>query len=104
MITTNRISVTGLINQQHEVQRLENLFYKKVDSAYYLKSYGLEWDFFLSDRAELPINGFLSYLTQEATKHGIVITDLKYSSEDFTFNLLAKLLTEETVYLTGSTI
>ena len=100
----SKTSVTGLIDQQHEVHRLDNLFYKEIGSAYYLKDYGLEWRFFNSEKVDLPVNSFLSYLTQEATKHGIVITNIKSKVEDFTLNLRVKLLTEDVVYLSGYSI
>ena len=96
-------SVTGLINQDHEVHRLDNLFFKEVGSAYYLQDYGLEWSFFVSERIEVPVNSFLSYMTQQATQNGIIITDINQTFENFTLNLEIQLLTEETVYLTGYT-
>lgn len=101
---SDKKSLTGLMTQQHEVHRLENLFYKEVGSAYYLPLFGLEWAFFLSERVELPVNSFLSYLTQEATTHGIIITNIESNVSDFALNLNIKLLSEETIYLTGSTI
>lgn len=92
-------SVTGLMNQQHEVHRLENLFYKAVDSAYYFKNYGLDWSFFADPKIEVSTQSFIDYFTQEATKHGIIMTEVKSSIQDFTLHLRIKLLSEETIHL-----
>lgn len=101
---SDKKSVTGLMNQAHEVQRLENLFYKKKDSAYFLPDYGLEWDYFLSEKIELPVNSFLSYMTQQATQNGIIITNIDQNVAEFSLNLDVTLLSEQTIFLTGSTV
>lgn len=101
---SNKASVTGLMSQQHEVHRLENLFYKQKQSAYYLPDFGLEWDYFLSPKIEIPSSSFLSYMTQQATQNGIIISNINDTISEFTLNLDVTLLSEETLYLTGSTI
>jgi hypothetical protein len=94
-------SITGLMNQQHEVHRLENLFYKKVNSAYYLPDYGLDWDFFVAQNVEIPVNSFISYLTQRAGRQGLIMLETASSIENFTFTLNTKLLGEEITLLRG---
>ena len=101
---SDKTSVTGLMGQQHEVHRLENLFYKKKDSAYFLPDFGLEWDYFLSPKIEVSTSSFLSYMTQQATQNGIIITNINQNMAEFTLNLDVTLLSEETLYLTGSTV
>lgn len=97
---TKKSSVTGLMTQQHETHRLENLFYKRVKSAYYLQDYGLDWDYWTNRKVELPVASFISYLSQRATLQSIVVLDMSYQLQDFTLDVTAKLLDEEIV-LTG---
>ena len=94
-------SITGLINQQHEVHRLENLFYKVVGSAYYLEDYGLDWGFFNNPKIEISTDSFLNYLVQEASKNGIICTEITSEVKDFTLNVRVKLLSEDVVYLSS---
>jgi hypothetical protein len=94
-------TLTGLMDQQHEVHRLENLFYKKIKSAYYLQDYGLDWNFFLSRDVEIPINSFVSYLTQRSGRQGLILLETTTQIEDFTFKMRAKLLGEEITLLRG---
>jgi hypothetical protein len=76
-------SVTGLLSQGHEVTRFENLFYKAVGSAYYNLEWGLDWNLFLLQDFNISVDSFLSYVTQEATKRGIVIDKLDGGILDF---------------------
>ena len=99
----NKPDKTGLINQDHEVHRLENLFYKRVGSAYYLPSYGLKWDEFLSPSFEVPLGSFTSHLTQQCSFHGIVVKDIQQNNQDFAARLRVILLDESQLYF-GSTI
>ena len=92
-------STTGLMDKDHEVRRLENLFFKAKGSAYYFNRFGIDWDLFLSERVEISIASFLNYFTQEATKQGIVITDVSAKVENFTLILKATLLSEKIIYL-----
>ena len=92
-------SVTNLMNQQHEVHRLENLFFKQVESAYYFKNFGIDWNFFNDQNIEISVTSFVNYFTQEAIKHGIVITDIKANIKNFTLSLQIKLLSEEITFL-----
>lgn len=97
----SKYSGTGLMNQQPEVHRLENLFYKQQGSAYYLPKYGLDWDFFLNSQSEIPIGSFLSYMNQRAFQQGIVILDEDFAVEDFTLGVRVKLLDEEMTLTRG---
>lgn len=97
----NKPSVTGLINQQHETHRLENLFHKQVGSAYYLPDYGLDWDFFQTKEVEIPVGSFLSYLNQKAMLQGIVVLDQVFEVNDFTLTIRNRLLSEETTLSRG---
>lgn len=90
-----KTSVTGLITLQHEVKRLENLFHKTEESAYYLPGYGLDWDLLQSPQFDAPIGALLSHLNQKATEHGIVMLDASSELKDFTLNITAHLLAED---------
>ena len=87
MTYRDKPSVSGLMSQSHEVSRFENLFYKTVNTAYYLQDWGLDWPMFLNNNYQIPLNSFLSYLTQEAMKKGIGITSLTGEIIDFTLHL-----------------
>lgn len=89
MAISEKPSVSGLMKQSHEVSRLENLFFKRVNSAYYFKEWGLDWEFFLGSKFELPIEAFTSYLTQDAMTHGILIQSIRLNIEDFTLKMVA---------------
>jgi hypothetical protein len=91
----DKTSITGLMMDQHETHRLRNLFYKKIESAYYKPDYGLDWDLWFSDRFEVSTGSFLSYLGQEATKNGIVILDQNAFVQDFSLHVTFKLLSEK---------
>ena len=80
-------SSTGLMSQSHEVSRFENLFFKKIDSAYYNLKWGLDWNFFLDSSYEIPLNSFGAYLVQQAMGHGIVVTGLHLAIADFTLTM-----------------
>lgn len=94
-------SVTGLIDMQHEVKRLENLFHKTEESAYYLPGYGLNWKLIQSPRFDVPVGALLSHLNQKASENGIVILDSSSELKDFTLNITAHLLDEEVTFLRG---
>lgn len=94
-------SCTGLMNQQHEVHRLENLFHKEKGSAHYLPDYGLDWRFFGTRDAEIPVGAFLSYLNQKATDQGIVVLEQGYQIKDFSLHVRTRLLSEETTLSKG---
>lgn len=96
-----KYSGTGLMNQQPEVHRLENLFYKQQGSAFYLPSYGLDWDFFLNPQADIPAGAFISYLNQKAMAQGIVVLDHEVSLDNFTLNLRTQLLSEQATLSRG---
>jgi hypothetical protein len=96
---TKKNSFSGLMDQQHETHRLDNLFYKKVDSAYYLPDYGLDWDLWLSDRFEAPSGAWGSYFNHEATKNGIVILDQIIKIKDFSLNVTIQLLSEKVILI-----
>lgn len=80
-------SVSGLMNQHHEISRFENLFFKKINTAYYNPKWGLDWDLFLSNRFDVSLGSFLSYVRQEAGKQGIVITEISAEIVNFTLEL-----------------
>ena len=84
---TEKPSVSGLMSQSHEVNRFENLFFKAVGTAYYNLKWGLDWEFWLSPEYALPINSFVSYLTQDATVRGIIIDEITADIENFTLTL-----------------
>lgn len=94
-------SLTGLMTFDHEVKRLENLFHKQEGSAYYLKNYGLDWNFFQNQQMDIPIGSLLSYFTQKAMSQGIVILEQSYTLEGFTLNVTNKLLSEEVTFTQG---
>ena len=94
-------SLTGLMTNQHEVNRLDNLFFKKIRSAYYLLDYGLDWDFFTNQKVEIPVESFLSYITQRSANQGIIVTNLDAEVSNFTFYLTAKLLAEDVTLIKG---
>lgn len=94
-------SVTGLMNQQHEVHRFENLFHKQKGSSHYLPEFGLDWSFFGTRQAEIPVGAFLSYLNQRATDQGIVVLDQGYQFKDFALHVRTKLLSEEVTLSRG---
>lgn len=94
-------SCTGLMSQQHEVHRLENLYHKKKGSAHYLPDYGLDWDFFQTRDAEIPVGAFLSYFNQKATDQGIVVLEQDYRIEGFELHVRTKLLSEEVTLSKG---
>lgn len=96
---TKKNSFSGLMDQQHETHRLDNLFYKKVDSAYYLPDYGLDWDLWLSQRIEVSTGSWSSYFTQEATLNGIVILDQFAKIEDFSLKVTIQLLSEKVLLI-----
>lgn len=91
-------SVTGLITMQHEVKRLENLFHKIEESAYYLPGYGLDWKFMQSPQFDVPVGALLSHLNQKASENGIVILDSSSELKDFTLNITAHLLSEAATF------
>lgn len=101
-MASNKKSITGLMNMQHEVRRVDSMFSKNKGSSYYLEDYGLDWTFWSSDRVELPVSSFNSYFTQEATKHGIVVLDINTKIENFALNSRVKLLSEEITLLGGN--
>lgn len=80
-------SVSGLMNFTHEVERFENLFYKIVQSAYYNQEFGLDWRFWVESPFELPLKSFLSYVTQESSKLGIVLDSIEGNVRDFTLTI-----------------
>lgn len=80
-------SVSGLMSQSHEISRFENLFMKAINTAYYNEKWGLDWLFFMNSTFEIPLNSFVSYLTQEAIKHGIVVDSIEARIENFTLKL-----------------
>lgn len=94
-------SVTGLMNQQHEVHRLENLFHKQRGSSHYLPDFGLDWETFGTRDAEIPVGSFLSYLNQRATDNGIVVLEQGYEIKDFSLYVRTRLLSEETTLSKG---
>lgn len=96
-----KASVTGLMTQQHEVHRLENLFHKKTGSAYYAKDYGLDWAVFDDEQAEIPAGAFLSYLNQKSALQGIVVLNQSFGVKDFTLNITTRLLSEEATLTRG---
>lgn len=96
-----KTSVTGLINMQHEVKRLENLFHKNEESAYYLPGYGLDWRFMQSPQFDVPVGALLSHLNQKASENGIVILDSTAELKDFTLNIVARLLAEDVTFARG---
>jgi hypothetical protein len=92
-------SHSGLLTSQHEVNRLDNLFYKEIDSAFYLPDYGIEWFFFESPKVEISVDGFLNHLTRKATTMGIIFQSIEKTTSDFTLSLDITLLSEEKAYL-----
>ena len=94
-------SLTGLMTSQHEVNRLDNLFFKKIRSAYYLLDYGLDWDFFTNQKIEIPLNSFLSYMTQRSANQAIIVTNLDADVKNFSIYLTAKLLAEDVLLIRG---
>lgn len=96
-----RQSVTGLINQQHEVHRLENLFYTQSENIYYQPTWGLNWKFFNNEQMEIPSGAVLSHINQKAMRHGIVVLDIDATVEDFTLKTVVKLLDETVTLNTG---
>lgn len=94
-------SITGLMTQQHEVHRLENLYHKKKGSAHYLPDYGLDWDLFQTRQAEIPVGAFLSYLNQKATDQGIIVLEQGYEFRDFELYVRTRLLSEEVTLTKG---
>lgn len=86
-----KISVSGLMEFTHEVERFENLFYKTINSAYYQVDAGLDWQFWLSSDYALPLASFLSYLTQQASLFGIIIEEISGKIENFTLILNVKI-------------
>ena len=89
MSFTEKPSVSGLMTQSHEVSRFENLVFKTVGTAYYFDTWGLDWPLFLNNNYQIPLNSFLSYLTQEAMKKGITVTTLTGTIENFTLQINA---------------
>ena len=87
----NKPSVSGLMSNDHEINRFENLFYKPVKSAYYFKEWGLDWSLFLSQGFDVPLTSFLSYVRQEATKQGIIIESINGTISDFTLTTTVKI-------------
>ena len=92
-------SHTGLMTSQHEVNRLDNIFFKKTLSAFYLDEYGLDWDLFESPKITVSIPSFVNYITRQATNQGITILSLEQAFGEFQLNLKATLMSEETTYL-----
>ena len=86
-MSDNKPSVSGLMSQSHEVSRFENIFKKSVNTAYYNQLWGLDWVLWLNSSFQLPLNSFISYLTQESAKQGIILTEVIAIIEDFTLNL-----------------
>lgn len=80
-------SVSGLMTETHEVERFENLFMKSIDTAYYDAEWGLDWSFFLTSDYAIPLDSFLSYLTQEAANVGIILEHIAGRIENFTLIL-----------------
>ncbi|HDM8140667.1 TPA: hypothetical protein P0E12_004957 [Vibrio harveyi] len=83
----DKASASGFMEKHHEVARFENLFFKIVGSAYYAKDWGLDWSLWLSQGLEFPLGSLLSYIRQEATKKGIIITQMDADIKDFKLNL-----------------
>ena len=86
-VRNEKPSVSGLMGMSHEVERFENLFYSTVNSHYYLSTWGLDWEFWLSQDYDLSVDSFLSYLSQEAAKRGIQIQEIKGEVIDFTLEI-----------------
>lgn len=84
-------SVSGLMSNDHEINRFENLFYKPVKSAYYFQEWGLDWSLFLSQGFTAPLSSFFSYVRQEATKQGIIIESINGDISNFTLNMTVKI-------------
>lgn len=95
MRVTNKPSHTGLMNQQHEVHRLENLFYTQEGAAHYLPGWGIDWSVFSSPNMEIPTGAFLSYMNQQAFAQGIAILEVARLPSQFELSLRVKLLSEE---------
>jgi hypothetical protein len=91
---TPKPSVTGLMTFQHETKRVDNLFFKKKGSAYYLPEFGIDWDLWNSPRVEYSIDSFSANFTQEATRQGIVVVDVVSDIADFSLNVRVQLLSE----------
>lgn len=87
MSAPEKPSVSSLMSQAHEVSRFENLFFKTLESAYYNNEWGLDWLSWLSTNYELPLASFLSYITQESAKKGIIVSSITGKIEDFTLKL-----------------
>lgn len=96
-----KTSLTGLMTQQHEVHRFNNLYHKQKGSAYYLPDFGLDWSFFGTRQAEIPVGAFLSYLNQRATDNGIVVLDQSHEFKNFELHVTTKLLSEEITLTKG---
>lgn len=84
MAANEKPSVSGLMDQSHEVSRFENLVMKSIDTAYYNPSWGLDWEFWLNDNNDYPLSSLASYVTQESMLKGIVVQDINLSIADFT--------------------
>jgi len=84
-------SVSGLMNQSHEINRFENLFFKQLGTAYYNQSWGLDWRLWLDTKYELSLGSFFSYVTQEAMKKGIVVTNIDGGIKEFTLQTKVKI-------------
>lgn len=96
-----RPSITGLMNQQHEVHRLESLFYTQAENIYYQPTWGIDWNFFNNNQMEIPSGAVMSYINQKAMRHGIVILDIESQVQDFTMKTTVKLLDETITFNTG---
>ena len=85
--TPEKPSVSGLMAQHHEVSRFENMFMKQVGTAYYFKTWGLDWVFWIDSPYQLPINSLTSYLTQQCSKQGVLVDSIVANIDDFTLQL-----------------
>lgn len=90
-MNTEKYSVSGLMKQTHEISRFENLFFKQVGSAYYNQDWGLDWEFFLNTPYEIPLESFVSYMTQESARRGIIITDVNAEIRNFTLQMAVEI-------------
>lgn len=95
MRVTNKPSCTGLMDHQHEVHRLENMFYSQEGSLHYLPGWGIDWSFFMNPSMEVPTGAFLSYMNQQAFRQGIAVLDVERLPSEFELSLRVKLLSEE---------
>ena len=85
-------SLSGWIEEEHEVERFYNLCKVQVESRQYFPEFGLDWDFFMSPQMTFSVGSFVSYMTQQAGKQGICALDIKAKIDDkHTLKINAKL-------------